>query len=78
MRLLSSPRIATIGDRFRQACILKVLREGAPLGKVRAQVPTWLCGRCGRPFFDEREVGVAQSAIRTLDEQTRPIAADVA
>ena len=41
-------------------------------------VPAWLCGQCGKPFFEEREVDTIQGAIQTLDEQTRRIAADVA
>ena len=41
-------------------------------------VPAWICGQCGEPYFEEREVDVIQGAIRTLDEQTRQLAADVA
>ena len=41
-------------------------------------VPAWVCGQCGEPFFEEREVDAIQGAIRTLDEQTRQLAADVA
>lgn len=41
-------------------------------------VPAWVCGQCGEPFFEEREVDAIQGAIRTLDEQTRRLAADVA
>jgi hypothetical protein len=41
-------------------------------------VPAWVCGQCGEPFFEEREVGAIQGAIRTLDEQTRQLATDVA
>ena len=41
-------------------------------------VPAWVCGQCGEPYFEEREVDVVQGTIRTLDEQTRQLAADVA
>ena len=41
-------------------------------------VPAWICGQCGEPFFEEREVDAVQGAIQTLDEQTRGFAADVA
>ena len=41
-------------------------------------VPAWVCGQCGEPFFEEREVDGIQGAIRTVDEQTRRLAADVA
>ena len=41
-------------------------------------VPAWICGQCGEPFFEEREVDAVQGAIRILDEQMRGIATDVA
>ena len=41
-------------------------------------VPAWVCGQCGEPYFEEREVDAIQGAIRTPDEQTRQLAADVA
>ena len=41
-------------------------------------VPPWVCGQCGEPYFEEREVDAIQGAIRALDEQTRQLAADVA
>ena len=41
-------------------------------------VPAWVCGQCGEPYFEEREVDAIQGAIRALDEQTRQLAADVA
>ena len=41
-------------------------------------VPAWICRQCGEPYFEEREVDAIQGAIRTLDEQARQLAADVA
>lgn len=41
-------------------------------------VPSWICGKCGERYFDEREVDAVQGAIQSLDEQTRRIATDVA
>ena len=41
-------------------------------------VPAWVCGQCGEPFFEERELDAIQGAVRALDEQTRQLAADVA
>lgn len=41
-------------------------------------VPAWVCGQCGESYIEEREVDAIQGAIRTLDEQTRQLAADVA
>ena len=34
-------------------------------------VPAWICGQCGEPCFEEREVDAIQGAVRALDEQTR-------
>ena len=31
-------------------------------------VPAWVCGQCGEPYFEEREVEAIQGAIRALDE----------
>ena len=36
-------------------------------------VPAWICGQCGEPYFEEREVDVIQEAIRVLDERTRTL-----
>ena len=41
-------------------------------------VPAWVCGQCGEPCFEEREVDAIQGAIRALDERTRQLVADVA
>ena len=39
-------------------------------------VPGWVCGHCGEPYFEEREVDAIQGTIRILDEQIRHLAAD--
>lgn len=39
-------------------------------------VPAWVCGQCGEPYFEEREVDAIQGAIRALDERTRQLVAD--
>lgn len=40
-------------------------------------VPAWVCGQCGEPYFQGREVDAIQGAIRVLDEQTRQLTAGV-
>ncbi len=40
-------------------------------------VPAWVCGQCGEPYFEEREVDALQAAIRSLDKQARQLVADV-
>ncbi|MDD9979916.1 MAG: YgiT-type zinc finger protein [Gammaproteobacteria bacterium] len=40
-------------------------------------VPAWVCGQCGEPYFQDREVDAIQGAIRILDEQTRRLATGV-
>ena len=32
-------------------------------------VPAWVCDQCGEAYFEEREVGAIQSAIKRLDQQ---------
>ncbi len=41
-------------------------------------VPARVCGQCGEPYFEEREVDVIQRIIRILDAQTRQLAVDAA
>lgn len=38
-------------------------------------VPAWVCGQCGEPFFEEREVHTIQGATRALDECARQLVA---
>ena len=38
-------------------------------------VPSWICGQCGEPYFEECEVDAIQGAIRAVDEQIRQLAA---
>jgi YgiT-type zinc finger domain-containing protein len=32
-------------------------------------VPAWVCGQCGEPYFEEREVRTIQRLLACLDEQ---------
>ena len=41
-------------------------------------VPAWVCDHCGEPYFEEREMVAIQTTIRTLDDQTRQLAAEAA
>ncbi len=36
----------------------------------REAVPAWVCGQCGEPLFDAREVDLMQEALTALDRQT--------
>ena len=40
-------------------------------------VQAWVCGQCGEPCFEERQVAGIQGVIRALDEHTRQLVADV-
>ena len=33
-------------------------------------VPAWVCGQCGEPYFEEREVQTIQRLLSQLDKQT--------
>ncbi len=33
-------------------------------------VPAWVCGQCGEPYFESREVDLIQNALAALDEKT--------
>ena len=36
-------------------------------------IPAWVCGQCGEPYFEEREVDAIQGGIHALDDQTRQL-----
>ncbi|MGA2721856.1 MAG: YgiT-type zinc finger protein [Bryobacteraceae bacterium] len=38
-------------------------------------VPAWVCGQCGEPYFEEREVKTIQRLLLQLDRQTANLAA---
>ncbi len=37
-------------------------------------VPAWVCGQCGEPFFEEREVRGIQRLLTGLDKQALRLA----
>jgi YgiT-type zinc finger domain-containing protein len=37
-------------------------------------VPAWVCGQCGEPYFEEREVKTIQHLLKQLDEQASSLA----
>lgn len=37
-------------------------------------VPAWVCGQCGEPYFEEREVKSIQRLLVQLDKQTSSLA----
>jgi YgiT-type zinc finger domain-containing protein len=37
-------------------------------------VPAWVCGRCGGPWFEEREVNTIQRLLTQLDERAISLA----
>ena len=37
-------------------------------------VPAWVCGQCGEPYFEEREVRTIQRLLSQLDKQTAGLA----
>jgi YgiT-type zinc finger domain-containing protein len=37
-------------------------------------VPAWVCGQCGEPYFEEREVKTIQRLLTQLDKQTASLA----
>ena len=37
-------------------------------------VPAWVCGQCGEPYFEEREVRTIQRLLSLLDKQTAGLA----
>ena len=66
-------------------CHGEMTRATAPFGINRNSyhltldsVPAWTCEQCGEAYFEEREVDAIQAAIRTLDDQTRQLAAGAA
>ena len=38
-------------------------------------IPAWVCGQCGEPFFESREVELIQQALLALDRENAKLAA---
>ena len=36
-------------------------------------VPAWICGQCGEPYFEENEVKAIQELISSVDEKSQAI-----
>ncbi|MGI8742351.1 MAG: YgiT-type zinc finger protein [Bryobacteraceae bacterium] len=58
-------------------CRGKMRRSHAPFHIDRKRyylsleaVPAWVCGQCGEPYFEEREVKTIQRLLLQLDRQT--------
>ena len=64
------------GTMGRSTAPIHIERKGYRL--ALDAVPAWVCGQCGEPRFEEREVDAIQRTIRTLDAQTGQLAADIA
>ena len=60
------------GEMQRSTAPFHVTRNSYHLALVG--VPTWVCNQCGETYFEEREVVAIQTAIRSLDDQTRQFA----
>ncbi len=39
-------------------------------------VPAWICGQCGEPCFEAREVEIMQEAARALDRHHHSLLAE--
>jgi YgiT-type zinc finger domain-containing protein len=37
-------------------------------------IPAWVCGQCGEPFFESREVELIQKALTELDRGSAALA----
>jgi len=33
-------------------------------------IPAWICGQCGEPYFEKREVDLIQNALAVLDRES--------
>ena len=57
-----------------------MIRSTAPFHIDRADyhlsfdtIPAWVCKQCGEAYFEEHEVNAIQSAVDSLDKQTRQL-----
>lgn len=63
-------------------CKGQMQRGTAPFGIDRKgyhvrwhAIPAWVCGQCGEPYFESREVELIQEALRALDRENEKLAA---
>ena len=61
-------------------CHGKMSRSTAPFHVDRTSyhlsfdtVPAWVCKQCDEEYFEEHEVNAIQSAVDSLDKQTRQL-----
>ena len=38
-------------------------------------VPAWVCGQCGEPYFEAREVDLIQKALKALEHESSGLTA---
>ena len=87
-RLLSLSKRVGRGPSHKQTtmscihCRGKMSRSTAPFHVDRAgyhlsfhTIPAWVCNQCGEAYFEEREVSAIQTAVDSLDRQTRQLSA---
>ena len=87
-RLLSLSRRVGTGPSYKETtmncihCHGKMSRSTAPFHVDRAgyhlsfdTIPAWVCNQCGEAYFEEREVSAIQTAVDSLDRQTRQLSA---
>jgi YgiT-type zinc finger domain-containing protein len=60
------------GEMKRSSAPFHIDRKGYHLSLEA--VPAWVCGQCGEPYFDEREVAAMQQLLEQLDDQTTTLA----
>jgi YgiT-type zinc finger domain-containing protein len=61
------------GEMRRATTPLHIDRKGCHL--TVDEVPAWVCGQCGEPFFEERELAAVQELARSVDEKCRALGA---
>ena len=62
-------------------CKGRMVRSTAPFSLDRNgyhvawdAIPAWVCGQCGEPFFESREVELIQKALTELDRESAALA----
>lgn len=58
-------------------CRGRMVRSTAPFSLDRKgyhvawdAIPAWVCGQCGEPYFEAREVDLIQRALQALDRES--------
>lgn len=60
------------GEMKRGTAPFHIDRRGCHL--MLDEVPAWVCGQCGQPYFEEKEVDAIQDLVKSVETKAGALA----